>query len=523
MARHAGVLVPLFSIPSRAGWGIGDIADLRHLGAWLAAGGFDRLMLLPLGTMPAGETSPYSAMSTMAIDPMYVAVHALGDFARAGGVASLSAEARAAIEAARRGARVRYVEVRRAKDEALAAAYEYFLAADGRRGSTRAADFGRYIARESWWLDDYARFVAVAEAEGTHWRDWPAPLRDREPLALADVDRRFNHVIRREQYRQWIAESQWQDARRLFAGLGVEIIGDLPFGLGVNSPDVWARSGEFDLAVSVGVPPDAFSESGQDWRLPMYRWDAIAQADFEMLRRRGRRMAALYSGFRMDHLVGYFRTYGRPASGEPFFIPAAQADQIAQGERAVAALRSGGAQVLAEDLGVVPDFVRDTMARLALPGCKVMRWERDWHAEGHPYVDPREYPACSMTVTGTHDLEPLAVWWSATGAGERDAIVRLPQFVESGVDAATPWSAAVRDRLLAAAYASASDDLFLPLQDVFGWPDRINTPATISPDNWTWKLPWPIEDWPRVPDAVSRAAFCRAQAAAQNRGQASAL
>jgi 4-alpha-glucanotransferase len=240
----------------------------------------------------------------------------------------------------------------------------------------------------------------------------------------------------------------------------------------------------------------------------MYRWAAIARSGYALLRRRGRRMADLYAGFRLDHLVGYFRTFGRPATGEPFFRPAREEEQAAQGLAAIAALREGGAELLAEDLGVVPDFVRQTLERIDLPGCKVMRWERAWHLPGQPFVDPASYPVCSMTVTGTHDLEPLAVWWDGLSADDREQASRLPALEAKRVAATSPWSDVVRDALLETACASASRDLFLPIQDVFGWRDRINTPATIAETNWTWRLPWPVDEWRGVPAAVERAGFC---------------
>lgn len=508
MSRHAGVLLPLFSIASSSSWGVGEIPDLPVFGRWLAAAGFDRVMILPIGTMQAGESSPYSAMSTMAIDPIYVAVGDIEDVDR---VTSRGVrETAAALAAVRANPRVQYVEIRELKRRALEAAFDRFVDTERRDRTDRARDFEAFVAEESWWLLDYARFQAIAAAVGSpSWRGWAPPLRDREPAALDHVDRDLSRAIEREQYAQWIAARQWQSARAALRAEGIGIIGDLPFGLGVDSPEVWASVEEFDLDVSVGVPPDAFSATGQDWRLPMYRWDVIGGRDFEYLRRRGRRMAALYDGFRVDHLVGYYRTFGRPPTGDPFFAPADESAQRVQGERIVHVLREGGAAVLAEDLGTVPDFVRESMARIGLPGCKVLRWERAWHAEGQPFLDPANFPPASMTVTGTHDLEPLASWWESASADERREASRIPALASHGTNAGEPWSDALRDRWLEAAYGAGSDDLFLPVQDIFGWRDRLNTPGTITDANWTWKLPWPVDEWVEVAQAIERAGFCR--------------
>ena len=119
--------------------------------------------------------------------------------------------------------------------------------------------------------------------------------------------------------------------------------------------------------------------------MPVYRWDVIAAQDFRWLRERARRGADLYDGYRIDHLVGFYRTFGRPRDGSPpFFTPAAQLDQELLGERVLDLFRSAGAEIIAEDLGTVPDFVRGSLARIGVPGFRVMRWERQWHAEDSP-------------------------------------------------------------------------------------------------------------------------------------------
>lgn len=521
MSRRAGLSLPLFSAWSSASWGIGELADLAPLSAWMHTAGFRRLMLLPLGTMADGQASPYSALSAMAIDPIYIALDRVEDFARAGGVEALSPEARQALgEANADPGRVRHAAVRVAKDAALNLAAERFIAEEWESLTHRASAFAGYLSRERWWLDDYALFQAIAETRpGESWRDWPAGLRDRDPRELTDARRDLAKAVLRHQYWQWVAEEQWQAARRDAASRGVDVFGDLTFVVDTHSADVWARPGDFMLDVSAGAPPDAFSAEGQDWGLPTYRWDAIAGSDFAWLRHRARRMAALYSGFRIDHLIGFYRTYGKPPGGPPFFTPADEPSQLAQGERVLAAFREAGALVVAEDLGVIPDFVRESLARLGVPGCKVLRWERRWHDEGQPFIDPREFPAQSLAMTGTHDTEPLAVWWERATDDERRKAMALPALaaLATGDAISRDWTPGVRDALLSAAYSAGSDDVFLPVQDVFGWHARVNTPATVGPENWTWRLPWAIDRWPDVGEARERAEWCRRQAAATGR------
>jgi 4-alpha-glucanotransferase len=493
-------MLPLFSAASTRSWGIGELADLVPLSSWLASAGFDRLMILPIGVVAAGDTSPYSAQSGMAIDPHYIGLMELPDFANAGGVSALSESAQQDLAAARISGKIDYARVHRAKTEALGRAFDRFYREEWAQLTTRAADLAAYISRERWWLDDWATYAAIGGATGSmDWREWPTPLRDRDRAAIEDARRQLARDVLRHQYLQWIAESQWQAAREGARTNGVTVIGDMPFMVSAASPDVWVRPEEVMLDVSLGVPPDAFSATGQDWGLPTYRWDRIAQTGYTWIRQRARRMAALYGGYRVDHLVGWFRTYGKPPGGDAFFNPSDEPAQVAQGEAILRILIDSGAAIIAEDLGVVPPFVRHALARMNVPGCKVMRWERDWHAPGHPFTDPAGYPPLSAAMTGTHDTETLAEWWSIEG------------------DPGRPWNDAIRDALLVAAYESGSNDLFLPAQDVFGWTDRINVPATIGDHNWTWRLRWSVDRLEETPEARERAEFCRTLATASRR------
>ena len=522
MTRHAGINVPLFSCRSTKSWGIGELADIEPLAGWLSDAAVSELMILPLGAMPEGESSPYAATSTLAIDPIYIAVADLIDFARAGGEAALSGEAQAALASARASSTVRHDAVRRAKFEALGLAFQRFVADEWEQLTPRASALAGYVARERWWLDDYALHQAIArEHGGASWRAWPAPFRDRDPRALDEIRRQLARDVLEHQYCQWVAEAQWQSARRAAAERGIRIIGDLPFVARTESPEIWARAGEFLLDVRAGVPPDAFSDNGQDWGLPTYNWPVIEATEYAWIRQRAGRMAALFDGVRVDHVVGLFRTYGRPPEGPAFFIPPDEAAQRAQGETIMRLLAESGLDLIAEDLGSIPDFVRASLTACGVPGCRVVRWERYWHTAGQPFLDPPAYPALSAAMTGTHDTEPVAVWWTELSPADRAEFLALPIFVRRNFgDPEQPWSDALRDVILELAYSSGSDRLFLPVQDVFGWRDRINTPGTVAPENWTWCLPWPVDALADVDVARERAAFLAELGAASNRTNA---
>ncbi len=507
--RRAGLLLPLFSCPSEASWGIGDIGDVAVVAAWLASAGQRVLQLLPMNEMASGQQSPYSAISAMAIDPIYIRVPDVPDFAAEGGERTLDGAARGALAAARGSGRIDYVNVRAAKERALRTAFERFRDAEWRRDTPRAAALRQFLAAQAWWVEDYALFRALkARAHERAWTTWDEALQRRQPAAIAAARRDLADEVLQHQYLQWIADTQWHGARAAANRLGVALFGDLPFMVDGDSADVWARQRQFRLDVSVGVPPDAFSATGQDWGMPVYDWDAIEADGFRWLRERARRSADLYDGYRVDHLVGFYRTYGRPKDDrEPFFTPAGQAAQTALGERVLAIFREPGPEIIAEDLGTVPEFVRESLVGLGVPGYRVLRWERHWQEEGQPFVDPSEYPALSVATSGTHDTEPMAVWWDGAPAADRRAValVETIRRLAGGRDLSDePYTPEVRDVLLEALFASGSDLLLLPIADVFGWRDRVNEPATISSANWTWRLPWPADRLGDIDEARKR-------------------
>lgn len=518
--RHAGVLVPLFSIPSGRSWGIGEILDIPVLAAWLRQAGQDLLQLLPVNEMGGGDHSPYSAMSAMAIDPIFISVHALEDFHALGGEPGLEPQAREVLASVRASRRVEYDQVRPLKEATLAAAFERFYDVEWRSTSTRARALMRYREQQAWWLDDYALFRALLHREkGQWWRLWETALRTRRPAALLAAQDALQRDVLYRQYLQWIADCQWQEARQ---EAGVGIFGDFPFMVSGNSADVWARQDEFRFDASVGVPPDAFSKTGQNWGLPVYRWQVIRERGFEWLRQRARRSAALYDGYRVDHLVGFYRTYVRPTSGaRPYFDPGKKPDQTALGEEILAILAAAGPRIIAEDLGTVPEFVRQSLARLRVPGYKVLRWERAWEevAKGQPFYDPERYPTLSVVTSGTHDTDTLADWWDGASRDEREEVGRIPFLARTNLDfAEADYSEPLGDLLLELLYRSPSELLILPIQDLFGWRDRINTPATQGQDNWSYRLPWPVDQMSREPEVQRRTALLRRWAVANRRG-----
>jgi 4-alpha-glucanotransferase len=518
--RRAGLLIPLFSCASTASWGIGEIADIPMVAAWLADAGLRVLQLLPLNEMAPGQCSPYSAISAMAIDPIFISLREVPEFTAAGGEETLDASERQRLQSVRQSRHIDHAAVRALKEAALQRAFDRFVQVEWAHETPRAAQLKTFIAEQAWWVEDYGLFRALhAHAGERPWTDWPPDLQQRQLAAIDRARRDRARDILYWQYLQWLAGTQWSAARA--AAPGLAIFGDLPFMVDGDSADVWVRQDQFHLDASVGAPPDAFSATGQDWGMPVYRWDVMARDGFGWLRARARRSAALYDGYRIDHLVGFYRTYARPRDGgDPFFTPAKESEQLALGERLLGLFREADPDIIAEDLGTVPDFVRASLARLRIPGYRVFRWERHWHTKGEPFRDPVLYPPVSVATSGTHDTEPLIVWWENAPADERAKAARMQTLLRVARGASienAPYDPIVRDAILEALFASGSDLALLPVGDVFGWRDRINQPATVTDGNWTFKLPWPCDRLDEVPAARERRDTLHRWAVAHNR------
>ena len=504
LGRRAGLLLPLFSARSTRSWGVGDIADLSLLAPWLRAAGLRLLQVLPVNDMATGQTSPYSAMSAMAIETLYVAVDRVPEV-QALGTAALTPAERKLVAGLKAAPVVPYERVVPLKATVLHRAFEHFRTVDWASGSSRARDLEAYVAQEQWWLDDYALFRVLHDHfDARPWWEWPADLKSREPGAIEQARATYANAILEMHWQQWIAQRQWEQARRDLAGIA--LVGDLPFMVSSDSADVWSHQSLFSNEATVGTPPDAFSETGQDWGLPVYRWDAMRADDFGWLRARARRMAAMFDAFRIDHLVGFYRTYWRPADGAtPFFVPADEEEQRQLGETVIDVFASAGSALIAEDLGTIPDFVRASLKELGLPGYRVLRWERDWHVRRQPFHDPSQFPAASLATTGTHDTDMLADWWDNASADERAEVIRIPRVRDAGIIADQPFDDRLRDVLLDTLMHSGSDLVVFPLQDVFGWRERINVPATVGPENWSWATPIPVDRLVKDPVGRERA------------------
>lgn len=505
LPRAAGVAVPLFSLRGSQDLGSGTILDLLPLIDWLDRWHQRVVQLLPLNEAAPGEASPYSTLSVFALDPTYISTAGVPDIAE--------------DEAARQWlqrvpVRRRVQRLRQSRWRHRHAAYQlslHVLELGFRRFETRASDrrqaaFAEFCRRQAWWLDDYALFRALRErAHWASWETWPEGLRQRDPEALWVAAAEVQPRIRFAKYLQWIAAEQWQQVRAHARRHGVLIKGDLPFVCGRDSADVWAHPELFDLSSSAGAPPDEFSATGQAWGLPLYDWAEMQRQGYDWWRRRARQGGELYDLFRIDHVIGLYRTYAIPVidGGRSGFVPPNEDEQLAQGKALISAIldEARGAGVVAEDLGTVPQWARRSLGELGIPGYKVLRWEK----HDSRYRDPLSYPPLSIATSGTHDTSTLAAWCEELTEAERLALCE-----EIDLDSAlsTRHSALVL-ALLQRLYEAGSVLTVLPIQDLFGWRERINTPATVVRRNWAYRLPVPIGEIDQLPGARERLELIR--------------
>lgn len=490
--RLSGVLQPLFSFRSDRDAGVGDFAALDPFFGWMQRAQQRMLMVLPLLPTTPGDPSPYSTRSAFGLNPLFLHLDWLPEGA------TLTDAEKKQLELARAAPAIRYDLVFPLKTAVLERAFATFE----KQGPTaRSADFDRFCEAQHFWLANYALYSALSEAFGAKpWWEWPAPLATRDHRAVEEARAKHAKRVRFHQWLQWVCDGQWQRVRKQARERHVLLCGDEPFIIGQDSADCWANQKYLRRDARLGVPPDDFSADGQDWGLPWFDFEAMEADGDTWIKARAKAAAATYDTRRIDHAIGYFRQYLRDErTPRGRFVPAEEPAQRARGERNFRIL-SEGTSIVAEDLGVIPRFARDTLAQLGLPGYQVMRWSR----EDGIYRDPHHYPEVSLVTTGTHDTEPMRTWWEQAAGWERETVCRVwPELRRFGSPPAE-FSAEVHEALLQAALNAQSDWCIIPWGDVFGERERINMPGSVGPQNWSYRMR------PTVESLVSREDTTRA-------------
>jgi 4-alpha-glucanotransferase len=475
---------------------LGEIPDLGAMAGWAAESGIRVVQMLPVCAVSGGETSPYSAATAFAIDPVYLGLDACEDFIAAGGRAALSDEDRRLLDEIAASPSVPWNRLRSLKERGSRLAFAHFREHAWRRRSKRARELGRFREENRDWIEDWALFAVLHQRFPTHWKEWPAELANRKPAALARASKEHAEEILFETWRQWQLDEQWRLARAEAAGLGVDLMGDLPFVVSEDSADVWKERKLFRDGFRVGAPPDGFCAEGQDWGLPLFDWAAMERDDFSWMRRRAERDGRLFGLYRVDHVIGMYRTYYRTADGKRSgFSPSDEEAQIRLGETLLAIMDEYG-EVIAEDLGMVPEFLRPSLSRLKLPGYRVLRWEKeDLWRDGRMqqfFRDPAKWPEISVATSGTHDTDAQAVWYDGLSPEHRGYLLRIPGLTH--LDCNRGFDHGVRDALLHVLYQAASDLCLLPFQDLLGSREQVNVPGTVNDRNWSFRMPMLVDD-----------------------------
>jgi len=475
--RHSGVILHPTSLPGR--YGIGDLGDAAYRFVdFLKSAGQTYWQVLPLSPTGYGD-SPYQGLSALGGNPMLISPDRLVKLGHLTpedlcGLPDLPAE------------RVDFGPVIRCKTDLLNRAFAGFRA---QAPASQKQAFDRFCGEHVSWLEDAALFMALKQTNDLRpWHEWESGAATREPKALKRCREELSAEIDHQKYLQWQFFEQWLSLKRYANGQGVQIIGDIPIFVALDSCDVWANPHLFHFdenlqpTVVSGVPPDYFSETGQLWGHPLYRWDVMARLRYAWWTARFRMAFTQADVVRIDHFRGFYNYWEVPAGektaiiGRWLYGPGADLFRIV-----TQAL--GEVAIIAEDLG---DFDAESRAGLdrlqaefGYPSMKVLQFAFGSGPED-PFL-PHNYTRDAVVYAGTHDNDTSVGWYEVTStARERDYARKY-----LGSDASDiAWD------LIRMAWASVAHTAMTTAQDLLslGHEARMNTPSTLGPPNWCWRL-----------------------------------
>ncbi|MGE5595248.1 MAG: 4-alpha-glucanotransferase [Hyphomicrobiales bacterium] len=463
--RQAGVLLHPTSLPGR--YGAGDFGwQGRNFVDFLNRAGQSLWQIMPLG--PAGSgNSPYAARSSFAFNPLMISPDELVE---RGLVDQADVDAVPQFD----DHRVDFEAVGAWKNALLHRAFERFRSWD------EPEDLREFRERAAHWLPEFCLFMALRQRNGW-WAEWPEPLRRRDPQALAEARECLAEPMAYHEFVQWCADRQWTALRRYANEHGVQIIGDIPIFVDHDSADAWANQEVFKLdeqglpTVVAGVPPDAFSATGQRWGNPLYDWDHLRVTGFDWWIERFRWTLHQVDIVRIDHFRGFETAWEVPAHEETAqngrWVPGPGRELF---DRARAQL--GELPIVVEDLGIITDEVRTLRDDLGYPGMDVLQFAFGDDAR-NPYL-PHNVRRDSVMYTGTHDNDTTAGWLNSLPDHVRHNLTRYLGHEPAGV----------RD-IVRMAYESVAAMAIVPMQDVLelGSEARMNIPG-YADGNWGWRM-----------------------------------
>lgn len=419
--RAWGLATQLYSVRSQRSWGIGDLTDLTDLAVWSAARhGAGFVLVNPLHaaapTAPM-EPSPYLPTSRRFVNPMYLRVEAIPEYAdirHRGRIRKAKVSLQGRAERAEKIDRDAAWKVKR---QALESIYRIELSAG------REIAYSAFQARQGRSLDDFATWCALAESYGGDWHHWPEELQHPRSEAVAEFLDAHPAEVDFHRWLQWLVDEQLTSAQAaaVQAGMELGIMHDLAVGVDPNGADAWALQDVLALGVTAGAPPDEFNQLGQDWSQPPWRPDRLADHAYEPFRALVAAVLRHAGGVRIDHIIGLFRLWWIPKGALPTEGTYVRYDHEAMiGIVALEAHRAG-AVVVGEDLGTVEPWVRDYLRDRGLLGTSILWFELDRDGGGGPLPADRWRVDCLSAVT-THDLPPTAGYLAGEHVRLRDEL-----------------------------------------------------------------------------------------------------
>lgn len=468
LPRSSGILLHPTCFPGR--FGIGDLGQAaHHFIDFLIGSGQQYWQVLPLGPTGYGN-SPYASYSALAGNPLLLSLERLqeqglldpSDFDQ---LPEFSPD------------RVDYDRVYATKYPLLRKACEAFKSKDQQ-------EFEAFCQAKSFWLEDFALFMALKEEhQNTSWFEWEPELRHRQPEALAQAQQKLQETIYFQKFLQFEFFQQWLDLKKHANDRGIDIIGDIPIYVNHDSADVWANPDNFELdeetgaaKLMAGVPPDYFSATGQLWGNPVYKWDYLKESGFKWWIQRFEAMLDLVDWIRIDHFRG-FEAYWAVPEGETTAIHGEWIE--APGKEFFEALNQdlGKLPILAEDLGTITPEVEALRDQFEFPGMKILHFAFG-SDPGNPYL-PFNYGRNCVVYTGTHDNDTTVGWYHSISDYERDNLMNYIGCIShNGIH----WD------LIRLALNTIANLCILPLQDIFGLGTeaRMNVPSKAE-GNWEWR------------------------------------
>lgn len=558
--RMTGVLIPVFSLRRQGDAGIGDLMALEEWIDWAADHRVGFLQLLPVNELGSEDVpSPYSAISSIALEPLYLSLERVPGMP----LDKLPAYRDDLPPLQLPGGRdlVDYARVRAYKGEWLRHAWERF--STEQEFSDLRETFEAWCRRESNWLEDYSTYRVLCQAFGTSaWWTWPVQDTD-VARRFVDMDEQASNQKKYRQWLQWLCAREWSMIRKHADARNVLLMGDVPIGISVASADVFFDRYLFDMDWSGGAPAEGnFAEDpftakwGQNWGIPLYRWDVMQRDGLAWWVRRIRKLTEIFGMYRIDHILGFYRIYAFPwmpsrnaeflslsadeaaarCNGRrpgfrprPDDTPDQRRQNLMQGDTLLRTIlrATPGQRVIGEDLGCVPDYVRPDLSRLRIAGFKIPHWECD--ALGC-IIRGDTYNPCSFATYATHDFPPLCVdwdeWYGRVQQGREAAknterspdeiretlriakdcgetLCRLGDYAGLGKrESLVPWGAKIKDALYRALLRCRADYAALMWTELFDIPVRLNLPGTTGGTNWRPRMPFTAAQAAAMPQSA---------------------